>query len=71
MNTRTDNANSDLGDPVSPNKVNAEHSVGSADQRILKDSKVPDPGGAEYGGPAGLEPTRYGDWESKGRCIDF
>ncbi|HEY9078547.1 DUF1674 domain-containing protein [Magnetovibrio sp.] len=18
-----------------------------------------------------LEPTRYGDWESKGRCIDF
>jgi hypothetical protein len=25
----------------------------------------------EYGGPAGLEPTRYGDWERKGRCIDF
>lgn len=19
----------------------------------------------------GLEPTRYGDWEKKGRCIDF
>lgn len=26
---------------------------------------------AEYGGPKGLEPTRYGDWERKGRCIDF
>ncbi len=26
---------------------------------------------AETGGPAGLEPTRYGDWERKGRCIDF
>jgi shikimate dehydrogenase len=26
---------------------------------------------AEIGGPAGLEPTRYGDWEKKGRCIDF
>ncbi|MGK0296955.1 MAG: hypothetical protein ACI9XC_000555 [Gammaproteobacteria bacterium] len=25
----------------------------------------------EYGGPKGLEPTRYGDWEHKGRCIDF
>ena len=25
----------------------------------------------EIGGPSGLEPTRYGDWESKGRCIDF
>jgi len=25
----------------------------------------------EIGGPAGLEPTRYGDWEKKGRCIDF
>jgi shikimate dehydrogenase len=25
----------------------------------------------EFGGPPGLEPTRYGDWESKGRCIDF
>ncbi|MFI4913772.1 MAG: DUF1674 domain-containing protein [Steroidobacterales bacterium] len=25
----------------------------------------------EIGGPAGLEPTRYGDWEKLGRCIDF
>lgn len=25
----------------------------------------------EIGGPKGLEPTRYGDWERKGRCIDF
>jgi len=25
----------------------------------------------ESGGPSGLEPTRYGDWERKGRCIDF
>ena len=26
---------------------------------------------AETGGPAGPEPTRYGDWERKGRAIDF
>ncbi|HSK38481.1 MAG TPA: DUF1674 domain-containing protein [Arenibaculum sp.] len=25
----------------------------------------------EIGGPPGPEPTRYGDWESKGRCTDF
>jgi hypothetical protein len=25
----------------------------------------------EYGGPRGKEPTRYGDWEKNGRCIDF
>lgn len=26
---------------------------------------------AEKNGPKGLEPTRYGDWEKSGRCIDF
>ena len=25
----------------------------------------------EHGGPAGPEPTRYGDWEKKGLAIDF
>jgi hypothetical protein len=25
----------------------------------------------EIGGPKGLEPTRYGDWEKAGRCVDF
>ena len=25
----------------------------------------------EYGGRRGLDPTRYGDWEKNGRCIDF
>ena len=25
----------------------------------------------EVGGPRGKEPTRYGDWEKNGRCIDF
>ena len=25
----------------------------------------------EIGGPKGLEPTRYGDWENNGRCTDF
>jgi len=25
----------------------------------------------EIGGRGGLDPTRYGDWEKAGRCIDF
>jgi len=25
----------------------------------------------EIGGVKGPEPTRYGDWEHKGRCTDF
>jgi hypothetical protein len=26
---------------------------------------------AEVGGPKGPEPTRFGDWERNGRCVDF
>ncbi len=29
------------------------------------------PAAGEIGGPKGPEPTRYGDWERKGRAIDF
>ena len=29
------------------------------------------PAPEEIGGPKGPEPTRYGDWERKGRCSDF
>ena len=25
----------------------------------------------EIGGPRGIEPTRFGDWEKNGRCSDF
>lgn len=25
----------------------------------------------EVGGRGGLDPTRFGDWEKNGRCIDF
>ena len=34
----------------------------------------PAPGAAapqEIGGRKGPEPTRYGDWEKDGRCVDF
>ena len=39
-------------------------------------AKAPKPAQAqpapkEIGGRKGPDPTRYGDWEKKGRCIDF
>jgi hypothetical protein len=34
-----------------------------------KPAETPKP--KEIGGPPGPEPTRYGDWEYKGRCTDF
>lgn len=39
----------------------------SADKSV---ERVPAPA-REVGGPKGPEPTRYGDWEKNGRCIDF
>ncbi|HLA71236.1 MAG TPA: DUF1674 domain-containing protein [Steroidobacteraceae bacterium] len=32
---------------------------------------TPVPATGELGGPQGPEPTRFGDWERNGRCIDF
>ena len=46
-----------------------------ADRDMLSQVQQPKPKIAvvvkEVGGPKGLEPTRYGDWERNGRCIDF
>ena len=36
-------------------------------EKPSEDSSLPN----ETGGPKGLEPTRYGDWEKSGRCSDF
>ncbi len=37
----------------------------------VKPSSNPSSLPVEIGGPNGPEPTRFGDWERKGRCIDF
>lgn len=37
---------------------------------IEKISLIKQPEG-ERNGPTGPEPTRYGDWETNGRCSDF
>ena len=42
---------------------------------LSKSPPLPDPAEvkeeAESGGPKGLEPTRYGDWEKAGIAVDF
>lgn len=43
-------------------------------EKAIQNDKIeaaPEQPSEEIGGPEGLEPTRYGDWERKGRCIDF
>jgi hypothetical protein len=46
----------------------AANAAGSAAVRLpATRSKAP----REIGGPDGPEPTRFGDWERKGICIDF
>ena len=37
----------------------------------VADSTPAPPAAIEIGGREGPEPTRYGDWEKNGRCIDF
>jgi hypothetical protein len=36
-----------------------------------KAAKPPQGQSEAMGGPEGAEPTRFGDWERKGRCSDF
>ncbi len=35
------------------------------------DSSTSDSAPAEIGGRKGPDPTRYGDWEIGGKCVDF
>lgn len=44
--------------------------AGEDDNKDPRPEPPPEPP-KEIGGPAGPEPTRYGDWEQKGRCTDF
>jgi hypothetical protein len=50
----------------------SEGSSVPADAGLRADPGVPNASRLrEIGGPSGPEPTRFGDWERKGRCIDF
>ena len=44
---------------------------GGVRETIAPDVRKLPPPLVEINGPKGPEPTRYGDWERKGRCVDF
>lgn len=52
-------------------KRRAELKAQAAGDRARSEAEARGEAPAEIGGPKGLEPTRYGDWENSGRCIDF
>jgi hypothetical protein len=52
-------ANGTDGDPSGAARTDRERSP-EPPQRVV-----------EIGGRKGPDPTRYGDWEKNGRCIDF
>ncbi|MDN5873981.1 MAG: DUF1674 domain-containing protein [Sinobacteraceae bacterium] len=45
--------------------------VVTAEDIARKKTEEPAPVEEIGGRREGLDPTRYGDWEKKGRCIDF
>jgi hypothetical protein len=59
--------------------VEAPASAASSSVDVRSPAKYPTPAvtsavkneRVEIGGPKGPEPTRFGDWERNGRCVDF
>lgn len=49
----------------------AELKAEAAGEKARKQAEADGTLEKEVGGPKGLEPTRYGDWEKAGRCFDF
>ena len=56
----TDDANKE---PETQEELEAKATKSGLKRTKAESEKEPD--------PAGLDPTRYGDWEKNGRCIEF
>jgi hypothetical protein len=54
------------GERKAPDSIETPHGARPKEPAAAGKKKIP-----ESGGPAGPEPTRYGDWERGGRCVDF
>lgn len=53
------------------NSEDAKNKTKSEDSKTDDTPSEADARPKEIGGRGGLDPTRYGDWEKAGRCIDF
>jgi len=77
--TRKSAPPSPTGSPCAADKdqVTAQAGLPSAARRALKEAQArrtaskKNSAPAEIGGPGGPEPTRYGDWETRGIASDF
>ena len=57
--------------PALPDNENPERDLVPHNSSLSDASTDKPKARTEHGGPAGLEPTRFGDWERNGRCTDF
>lgn len=57
--------------PLSPQELAAKELAERIDPRTGTPVEIVPQKPGEIGGPKGLEPTRYGDWDVNGRCSDF
>ena len=64
-----DNTNSLFYKSASDSSAEPPDLIYDSDEDELVDLVNPETG--EWNGPRGPEPTRHGDWHSKGRCSDF
>jgi hypothetical protein len=56
---------------VTPADADGKHNEATAnDSALPRRNRKPSPP-LEVGGRRGPDPTRFGDWEIGGRCIDF
>jgi hypothetical protein len=73
MATSDDKAGKLAAPPVAAKALSqaAQRALAEAAQRRAEAAGKATTSPKEVGGPAGLEPTRYGDWENKGLASDF
>lgn len=58
-----------MSEPRSPETPQGDIQAGNAEPAEQDIATIHTP--EEIGGRGGLDPTRYGDWEKNGRCVDF
>jgi hypothetical protein len=58
-----------MSEPRSPETPQGDIQTGDAEPAAQDIAATHTP--EEIGGRGGLDPTRYGDWEKNGRCVDF
>ena len=57
--------------PAATPPAEAEKPAAPSSKSDNRDKGADSERGAEIGGREGPDPTRYGDWEINGRCVDF